>query len=84
MYNIPVKEVKFMLLIINPSKKVARSVSETFYYMGILSYGATASEGLSEISSLYRAVLIISPEDFPDIVDYIARLKGYKSDIPIY
>ncbi len=73
-----------MLLIINPSKKVSRSVCETLYYMGILSYGATPPEGLSEISALYKAVLIISPEEFPDIADYITRLKRYKSDIPIF
>lgn len=73
-----------MLLIINPSKKITRSVSETFYYMGILSYGATPTEGLSEISALYRAVLIISPEDFPDVSDYVKRLKAYKADIPIF
>lgn len=73
-----------MLLIINSSKKLARSVSDTFYYMGILSYGATPSEALSEISTLYRAVLIVSPEELPDAMDYVTRLKSYNSDIPIF
>ena len=73
-----------MLLIINQSKRITRSVSEIFYYMGILSYGATPPEGLSEISELYRAVLILSPEEFPDIADYIRRLKSYKGNIPIF
>ena len=73
-----------MLLIINPSKRITRSISETFYFMGILSYGATPQEGLSEISELYRAVLIVYPEEFPDITDYIQRLKRYKSNIPIF
>lgn len=73
-----------MLLIINSSKKLARSVSDTFYFMGILSYGATPGEALSEISTLYRAVLIISPEELPDAMDYVTRLKAYNSDIPIF
>ena len=73
-----------MILIINPSKKLARSISDTFYHMGILSYGTTPTEALSEISALYRAVLIISPEDFPDARDFVQRIKRYKSDIPLF
>lgn len=73
-----------MILIICPSKRLARSTSEAFHYMSILSYGATPSEGLSEISSMYRAALIIKPELFPDIRDYIARLRSYNKDLPIF
>lgn len=73
-----------MLLIISQNKKIARSVQETFHYMSILSYGATPHEALSEVSDLYRAVLIINPESFPDINDYVGRIKAYKRDIPIF
>lgn len=73
-----------MLLIISQSKKTARSLAEAFHYMSILSYGATPHEALSEISNLYRAVLIINPDEFPDILDYVNRIKSYKSDIPIF
>lgn len=73
-----------MLLIISQSKKVARSVAETFYYMSILSYGTTPHEALSEVSNLYRAALIINPEGFPDIIDYVNRIRSYKSDLPIF
>ena len=52
--------------------------------MSILSYGTTPHEALSEVSNLYRAVLIINPENFPDINDYVGRIKAYKSDIPIF
>ena len=83
MYNIE-KGSEKMLLIINPSKKLARGVSDTFYYMGILSYPATPSEALSEISQLYRAVLIISPDELADARDYVERLRRYKGDIPIF
>lgn len=73
-----------MLLIISTNKKTARSVSDTFHYMSILSYAATPHEGLSEVSELYRAALIINPESFPDINDYVVRIKKYKSDLPVF
>lgn len=73
-----------MLLIISQSKKAARSVAETFHYMSILSYGTTPHEGLSEVSDLYRAVLILNPETFPDVMDYVNRIRSYISDIPVF
>lgn len=73
-----------MLLIICQNKRLARSVSDTFHYMSILSYGATPHEALSEVSSMYRAALIINPTSFPDISDYVSRIKRYKSDLPIF
>ena len=73
-----------MLLIISQSKKLAKSVRETFHYMSILAYGATPHEALSEVSEIYRAVLIINPGNFPDINDYVNRLKSYKSNLPIF
>ena len=73
-----------MLLIISQSRKLAKSVQETFYYMSILAYGTTPHEALSEVSTVYRAALIINPDSFPDINDYVGRLKSYKSDLPVY
>lgn len=73
-----------MLLIISKSGRLARSISETFHYMSILSYAATPHEGLSEISGLYRAVLIIDPKSLPDAKDYVFRLKSYNQNVPIF
>ena len=73
-----------MLLIICPSKKIARNISETFHYMSILSYGTTPHDALSEVSILYRAALIVNPEGFADIKDYVNRLKSYHSELPIF
>lgn len=73
-----------MLLIISQNKKIARSISDTFHYMSILSYAATPHEALSEVSELYRAALIVAPEGFPDINDFVSRIKAYKSDIPVF
>jgi hypothetical protein len=52
--------------------------------MSILAYAATHREALSEVSDLYRAALILNPERFPDIMDYVRRIKSYRSDIPIF
>ena len=73
-----------MLLIISQSKKLAKTVEETFHYMSILAYAATPHEALSEVSGIYRAALIINPDAFPDINDYVTRLKSYKSDLPVF
>lgn len=72
-----------MILIINKSKKDARGLSDMFYYMGILAFGATPTEALSEISTIYRAVIIMNPDSLPDKEDYINRLRSY-ADIPVF
>lgn len=73
-----------MLLIISNSKRLARSISDTFHYMSILAYAATPHEALSEVSDMYRAVLIVNPEGFPDINDYVNRIRKYNSELPIF
>ncbi len=72
-----------MILIINKSKKEARGLSDMFYYMGILAYGVTPTEALSEVSPIYRAIILMSPDNLPDKDDYVARLRSY-SQIPIF
>ena len=72
-----------MILIINKSKKEARGLSDMFYYMGILAYGVTPAEALSEISPIYRAIILMSPDNLPDKEDYVARLRSY-AQIPIF
>ncbi|MBO5906775.1 MAG: winged helix-turn-helix domain-containing protein [Clostridia bacterium] len=73
-----------MVLIVNRRKKDASYVSEIFHYMGILSHGATPSEALSEISLLYRAVIIMEPDTLPDACDFVSKLRSYASEVPIF
>ena len=73
-----------MLLIISQTKKDAVSIADTFHFMSILAYAATHHEALSEVSDMYRAALILNPEKFPDIMDYVRRIRSYRSDIPIF
>ena len=59
-------------------------IAEIFYFMGYLTHGTTPHGALSEISTLYRAVIIAEPESIPDIEDYLSRLRGYSSSVPIF
>lgn len=72
-----------MILIIDKHKRGRESVAEMFYYMGILAYGTTPMDGLSEISTAYSAVLITSPDSIPEIEEYVSRLRAYCS-VPIF
>jgi hypothetical protein len=73
-----------MILVIDQSKKNAINVSDMFFYMGVLAKAVTVSEAFAEISNTYRAIIILSPEDLPDAVDFIKRLHGYSASIPIF
>lgn len=72
-----------MILIINKSKKDAHGLSDMFYYMGILAFCATPAEALSEVSTNYRAVIIMNPNSLPDKEDYVNRIRSY-ADIPLF
>lgn len=77
------KEI-IMVLIIHSSKKEARAISDIFHYMGVLSYAATPTEALSEISAIYRAVLVVDPENLPDAKSFTEKLLTYNTRIPIF
>lgn len=73
-----------MILFIDRSKKSAENLADMFHYMGILARGMTPSDALSEISPLYRAVVISSPSSLPSVSDYIKRLRSYSQITPIF
>ena len=73
-----------MILVISKEKKRARAVCQILHHMGILSFAATPISALSEISPMYRAVLLINPSLFPDPADYISRIRSYMSDVPLF
>ncbi len=73
-----------MLLIVSKKKSQAQTISEMIRFSGILCYPATPKEALSEISTLYRAVVIIDPDTLPDAADFVKKLRSYLSSIPIF
>ncbi len=72
-----------MILIIDHNKRRRESVSEMFYYMGILSYPAAPMEALSEISTLYSAVLFSSTDDIHELSRYVGKLRSY-APVPVF
>ena len=73
-----------MILIIDKSRKNAMSVADMFFYMGILAKATTVGESFSEISDIYRAVIIIAPDTLPDTEDFVKRLRTYNLKVPIF
>ena len=73
-----------MVLIVSSAKKKAKSISDIFYYMGVLSYAATPYEATSEISGMYRAVLVLDPEELPDADNFVERLRNYNALVPVF
>ena len=73
-----------MVLVIHNIKRNAQAISDMFYYMGILSYAASTVEALYEISDTYRAVIVMNPEDLPDVEYLVERLRDRAPRIPIF
>ena len=73
-----------MVLIVDTLKRNAQAISDIFYYMGVLSYATTPYEALSEISGMYRAVLVHEPEKLPDAEGFLEKIRLYNSSIPIF
>lgn len=73
-----------MLLIVSDKKSRARDMAEVIRRLGIVCYPATAGEVFSEISPMYRAILVIEPSELADAKAFVQHVKQYNSRIPIY
>lgn len=73
-----------MLLIIHKSERQGRPLTDMLRYMGFIAYHAKPAEALSEVSTRYRAVLLLHPASLPDPQDYLRRLRSYAADIPFF
>ena len=72
-----------MILIISRSMKTGNALADAFKYMGIVARAETPHKATSEISPLYRLVIIVDPEDLPDEREYVKGLRSYLSTVPI-
>lgn len=73
-----------MILVIDKTKAKAACLSDSFINMGLPSMAATPKDALSRISSLYRAVIITSPETLADAEDLVRRLRTYMQSVPVF
>ncbi len=72
-----------MILVIDKSQKNANDLADMLYYMGVLAKAVSAKDALSEISDIYRAIIIISPEELSFPEDIIHGLRRY-SNAPMF
>lgn len=73
-----------MVLIVHRKRMAAKTVSDVFHYMNILSRPVTPTEALSEISLMYRAVIVLDPETLPEPREFVGRLKSYAATVPVF
>lgn len=73
-----------MVLIIDTSKENGNAIADIMRFMGFLAYATTPLTALGEYSNLYSAVIISNPERFPDIEDYVRRLRLLDSRISLF
>ncbi len=73
-----------MLLIIDNKRENASTLSEIAYHMGIISCAVTPRGAFSEISPMYKAVILLNPSTLADVKDFILRLREYYASIPIF
>ena len=73
-----------MLLIVSKPKECAEDLSDMFNFMGVLSVAANPSEVFDEMSEIYRAILLLSPEKIYDEIDFCEKIRSYYKNIPIF
>jgi hypothetical protein len=73
-----------MLLIVSRRKNYSRELSNILGTVGILSYPVSATEALSEISPLYRAVVVIEPSFLYDAESFIESIRRYVGNMPVF
>lgn len=73
-----------LVLIIHKTGRGGQELAEMFRFTGMLAYAVNAHEALSEISTRYRAVLILDAGRLPDAADYLRRLRSYAASVPVF
>ena len=73
-----------MLLIVARSKRLAMPINDILYRTGVLTHLVKPIEAFNDVSYAYRAVLVMEPQTFPDIEDFISRLREYVGMMPIF
>jgi len=64
-----------MLLIVSPTEKHGAAISEIFHFMGIVNRATPPAKAFSEVSGIYRAILIITPEKLADPYEFVRALR---------
>ena len=73
-----------MVLVVHRRKAKAKYLADILRFNNVLAYAATPPEALSEISLMYRAVIVLDPEHLPVPREFVERLRRYASTVPIF
>lgn len=73
-----------MILIVSRKKSQGRDLANVLDYVGLLSYPTTLTEVFSEISPMYRAVVVIEPDFILDAKKFVETIHSYHKTIPVY
>ncbi len=73
-----------MLLIVSRKKSHAQTIANMIRFTGIVCFPATPVEALSEIGTMYRAVVVLEPDTLPDARDFVKRIHSYHSTVPVF
>ena len=73
-----------MILVISASQKKASDLADMFRYMGLLTLATTPHAALSKVCYVYRAVILMFPNELPDYHDYVNRLRTYSPTSMIF
>lgn len=73
-----------MILIIDNGRRSQRCLSDMLAFMGIPSATVKSEDAASEVSTMFRAIIVNATSHIPDINDFLKRLRSYSAGIPIF
>ena len=73
-----------MILVVSRKKSHSRELVNILEIVGIVSYPVTSGEVFSEISPMYRAVVVIEPDFLFDVRHFIDTIHSYVKGMPVY
>ena len=73
-----------MLLIIHNDKRKSRALSDIFYHLGVVSRAISTDEIRDELSEIYRAVVVLDPENITVLSDIKDLASAYNVYIPLF
>lgn len=73
-----------MILIIDNGRRTQRCLSDMLSYMGIPSATVKSEDAASEVSTMFRAIIVDTTAMIADVADFLKRLRSYSAGIPIF
>ncbi len=72
-----------MILVVSKGKKEAERYAEAFNIMGYLSLAVTGAESANKLSPIFRAIIVINPDNIPSL-DSLIYHNSISVKIPVF